>query len=297
MTIAGLKIIPQSFRRFNHDRCWTSAIVISYFTLLCCVPLVALFAFISAKILGNTEIAFRSMNIFTDEFFARLDPAFFERLQGLSDSVDKLGLFGLLGSLVAGSFLFSNLIHTLNHIFRARYHKSFFYNRLIEYLIMFVMGLIMFFSLALTAVWEGLERSIEESWLVFINPRAIALVNNFFIQYLIPYALTILVFFLLYKLIPEIHVHTKSAVAAACIAAFFYEVFKRFFAFYVAHISAVGIVISKILQGTLTSIIFFLLWISASLIIMLWGAEFAALLNERRNIALASSGGGTETGS
>lgn len=39
------------------------------------------------------------------------------------------------------------------------------------------------------------------------------------------------------------------------------------------------------LQGTLTSIIFFLLWISASLVIMLWGAELAAVLNERREAA------------
>ncbi|MGB9905751.1 MAG: hypothetical protein ACPLRR_00020, partial [Candidatus Saccharicenans sp.] len=64
------------------------------------------------------------------------------------------------------------------------------------------------------------------------------------------------------------------------IAAFFWELFKRGFAFYVIHFSAVGIVLSKILAGTLTSVIFFLLWISASLVIMLWGAELAAVMNE-----------------
>ncbi len=53
------------------------------------------------------------------------------------------------------------------------------------------------------------------------------------------------------------------------------------FVFYVANFSAIGIVLSKLLAGTLTSIIFFLLWISFSLTIMLWGAELAAVLNER----------------
>ena len=48
-----------------------------------------------------------------------------------------------------------------------------------------------------------------------------------------------------------------------------------------ANISAIGIVLSRILQGTLTSIIFFLLWITFSFIILLWGAELAAVLNER----------------
>jgi len=93
--------------------------------------------------------------------------------------------------------------------------------------------------------------------------------------------LTFLVFFSLYKFIPEIKVYTRAAVIAACIAALLWEVFKRLFAFYVAHISAIGIVLSKLLQGTLTSIIFFLLWISFSLVILLWGAELAAVLNER----------------
>jgi membrane protein len=287
MVSSVLKIVPQTFRRFNHDRCWTSAVVISYLIFLCSIPLFALFAYITARILGDTEIAFRSLNLFTDEFFARLDPAFFERFQALSGSVSNLGLFGLLGSLVAGSFLFSQLIHTLNHIFRAKYHKSFFYNRFIEFMIMFALAVFMFFSLALTTLWEAFERSIEESWVVFINPKAIALINNFFIQYLIPYLLTLLVFFLLYKLIPEVNVHTKAAALAACLAALFYEIFKRFFAFYVAHISAIGIVLNKILQGTLTSIIFFMLWITFSLVILLWGAELAALLNERRNIELS----------
>ncbi|MCU0244669.1 MAG: hypothetical protein MUE80_08035, partial [Acidobacteria bacterium] len=57
--------------------------------------------------------------------------------------------------------------------------------------------------------------------------------------------------------------------------------FKRAFAFYVVNFSAVGIVLSKILQGTLTSVLFFLLWITSSLVIMLWGAELAAVLNEK----------------
>jgi uncharacterized BrkB/YihY/UPF0761 family membrane protein len=49
----------------------------------------------------------------------------------------------------------------------------------------------------------------------------------------------------------------------------------------VAHLSAVGIVLGKLVQGTLTSIIFFLLWLSFSLVILLWGAELAAVVNER----------------
>jgi membrane protein len=234
-------------------------------------------------VLGNAEIAVRSLNIFSDEFFAQLDPAFFERIQYLSQDISNLGWFGLAGSFIAGSFLFSNLIYSINLIFRADPQKSFFYKRLMEYLIMFVIGIIMLISLSITAAWTALTRIIQESPVVAnnINPGTVSLVNNFFLQYAIPFTLSFLVFFSLYKFIPEVKVYTKSAAIAAFIGALLWEAFKRVFAFYVANFSAIGIVLSRLLAGTLTSIIFFLLWVSLSLMILLWGAELAAVLNER----------------
>src|SRR4030042_2103083 len=110
MTGSTLKLVAASFARFNGDKCWTSAIVISYFALLCCVPLIALFFAIAGRFLGDTEMALRSLNIFTDEFFAKLDPGFFKSLGDLSGAVGQRGLFGVVGSLVSASFLFSRLI-------------------------------------------------------------------------------------------------------------------------------------------------------------------------------------------
>lgn len=279
------QIVGTTMRRYSRDRCGNFAITISYFALFCSIPLVALFTFLTTKILGDAEIAFRSLNVFSDEFFAKLDPLFFESIQNLSRDISNLGWFGLIGSLVAGSFLFSKLIYSINFIFKVNHQKSFFYSRLIEYLIMFIIGIIMLISLSITIIWTALHRTIKESTLVAnnINPEVVSYVNSFLVQYLIPFTLTFLVFFSLYKFIPEIKVHTRAAIVAALIAAFLWETFKRIFAFYVAHISVIGIVLSRLLRGTMTSIIFFLLWISISLVILLWGAELATVLNDRIN--------------
>jgi len=276
-------IIKTSIIRFNQDKCWTYSIVISYFAFLCSVPLTALFVYLSAKILGTSELAIRSLNLFSDEFFAHLDPSFFKKLALISQNVKSLGWIGLGGSFVAASLLFSNLIAAINIIFKANYQKSFFYNRLMEYIIMFTLGFILLISLTITAIWTALHRLISTSSFAatHINPRWLAFIDSFLIQYLIPFILTFLVLFSIYKFIPEIKVHTWPAAIAAGITSIFWEGFKRIFAFYVVHFSAIGIVLSKLLQGTLASIIFFLLWISFSLIFLLWGAELAALLNER----------------
>jgi membrane protein len=276
-------ILGTTIKRFNEDKCGNFAITISYFALLCAVPLVALFAFVTTRILGNPEATSEGLAIFSHEFFAQLDPYFFQRVQDISNDISNLGWFGLAGSFVAASFLFSNLIYSINSIFKADYQKSFFYNRLMEYLIMFSIGIIMLISIFITFMWTSIHGAMGQSSVVekYINPNFLALINNFFIQYLIPITLTFLVFFMLYKFIPEIKVHTRAALIAAGIATLLWEIFKRIFAFYMANISAIGIVLSRILQGTLTSIIFFLLWITFSFIILLWGAELAAVLNER----------------
>jgi len=283
MSFSVLDILNTTFRRFKEDRCGNFAIIISYFALLCAVPLVALFAFATTKILGTSELAFRSLNIFSDEFFAQLDPSFFTKVKYLSQNISNLGWFGLAGSFIGASFLFSNLIYAINFIFKANYQKSFVYNRLMEYLIMFVIGIFMLISLFITVIWTAIHRSIRESTIVAnnINPNTVSFVYNFFLQYLIPFTLTFLVIFSIYKFIPEVKVHTKAALFSAFTAALLWEIFKRIFAFYVAHFSAIGIVLSRLLQGTLTSMIFFLLWISFSLVILLWGAELASVINER----------------
>jgi len=275
-------ILGAAWRRFNEDKCWDSSIIISYFALLCIIPLAALFAFITSKILGNPELAFRSLNIFSEDFFAKFDPSIFKKVEFVIKNAAKLGLFGLIGSFVAGSFLFSRLIYTINFIFKANYQKSFFYNRLMEYVIMLTTGVILLFSLSITALWTALHRTIRESSFIaqYLNPSILSFVDNFLIQYLIPFALGVLVLFSLYKFIPEVKVHTRAALIAAVVCSILWEIFKRSFVFYVAHLSAVGIVLSKVLAGTLASIIFFLLWISFSLVILFWGAELAAVLNE-----------------
>ncbi len=283
MSLPVFDIIRVTFKRANEDRIGNHAITISYFALLCSIPVAALFAFVSTKILGDPEFAFRSLNIFSEEFFAQIDPLFLEKIQSVPHYISNLGLFGIIGSFVAASFLFSRLINSVNFIFKAQYQKSFFYNRLMEYILMFIIGVIMLISLSITAIWTAIHRSIRSSAFVadHINPEFVSLTNNFFLQYLIPFTLTFLVIFVIYKFIPEIKVYTKAALLAAAITALLWEIFKRVFAYYVAHFSVIGVVFDQLIKGTLTSIIFFLLWITFSLILLLLGAELATILNER----------------
>ena len=245
--------------------------------------MLALFAFLSTKFLGNAEIAVRSLNVFSEEFFARFDPSFFRKLGAIGKTIGNLGWIGIVGSIVSASFLFGNIMGALNNIFRAKRAKSFFYNRLMEYILLAGMAVVLLFSFSITAVWTALHRALKASDFArdALNPEALNFINSFFVQYLIPFTLGFLVLFVLFKYIPRTKVATRPAAVAAITGSLLWEVFKRIFVVYVANFSAVGVVMSKVVAGTLTSIIFFLLWLSFSLAILLWCAELAALLNER----------------
>ena len=277
------QVIGTASRRFNDDRCFRHAVVVSYFALLCAVPLLALLAFVANKFLGDVELAVRGLHLFSEEFFSRLDPTFFSRLDIVIDNANNLGWFGLLGSLVAGSFLFSNLIFAIKSVFRTEAKTSFFYNRILEYFIMFVTGSILILSLSITLVWTATHRAVTASAFVkeYINPGVMKTIDGLFLQYPAPFGLGFLVLLALYRIIPEVKIRMRAAIIGAAVGSLLWEIFKRIFVVYVAKFSVVGVVLSKLVQGTLTSIIFFLLWITFSVAILMWCAELAVVLDER----------------
>ena len=186
MVARVFKIIGAAFKRFNDDRCFRDAIIISYFALLCAVPLLALFVFVSSKFMGNAEIAVRSLNIFSEDFFARFDPTFFRKLGTIAKTARNLGWLGVVGSIVSASFLFGNVIRALNNVFKAKPvkpvkpAKSFFYNRLMEYIVMAVVAVILLISFSITAVWTALHRAPDLNY--FFPGMAVVFVGHYALE-------------------------------------------------------------------------------------------------------------------
>ena len=147
-----------------------------------------------------------------------------------------------------------------------------------------IVGILMFLSLAMTRPsGRPCSRALRESDFVadHINPGAVGLVDTSSSNTRRPMALTFLACFTLYKFIPEVKVYTRSAdrrgrgrPALGGLQADIRLLRGQFLGRRQSSSPSCS-------SGTLTSIIFFLLWISFSLVILLWGAELAAVLNEK----------------
>ena len=92
-------------------------------------------------------------------------------------------------------------------------------------------------------------------------------------------ALTFIVFFLFYWLLPSGRVRRGPAVASALLATVGWEAARQLFGLFLQSSPAFGL-----LTGTLAGVLAFLFWIYTGLAIILLGAELAAVLNGDRPI-------------
>ena len=108
-------------------------------------------------------------------------------------------------------------------------------------------------------------------------PVGIGPTIQWILKYLIPFFLTVGMFFLIYKIIPNKGVHFKSALQAALFTGLLWELAKHIFGWFVVHL-----VRHSIFYGSLSTLIFFVLWVYYSSTILVVGGEFAYFLEEDR---------------
>ena len=88
---------------------------------------------------------------------------------------------------------------------------------------------------------------------------------------LLPVLVTTILFATLYQILPDRHVPWKSAFVGAGVAAFFWQITKLGFGFYLLHSKGYAI-----LYGSLSSIVILVVWMYYSMALLLLGAEIAA---------------------
>jgi membrane protein len=88
---------------------------------------------------------------------------------------------------------------------------------------------------------------------------------------LLPVFVTTILFAVLYQMLPDRHVPWKSAFIGAGVAAFFWQITKFGFGYYILHSKGYAI-----LYGSLSSIVILVVWMYYSMALLLLGAEVAA---------------------
>jgi len=257
---------------FYVDNVSIMAAAISFYAMLSIIPLLLIFVAISGYVLQSSEVAFQKVL----NLLLKVIPASASDITGfLSDFVNKKAVFGIIGIgglTWAASRIFSVVENSLNIVWRVDKGRPYLKSKLLSIVLVPLSVVVLVASVLLTVLYTIVtHRTIP---LLNLSLQEIGYTTKI-LQIGIPLCLGILLFFLLYKAIPNRKIPTSAAFAGALFAGVSWEVAKLLFDLYIRHYTNL-----ERIYGSFGTLVVVLLWIFYSAFIVLVGAEFGATFEE-----------------
>ncbi|MFY9554635.1 MAG: YihY/virulence factor BrkB family protein [Blastocatellia bacterium] len=266
------RIVIRSFMSFMDNDLTTAAAAVSYFSMLALFPTLLVLLTIGSRLIGQRTVE----KYLIGQVLAFLPGAqafVSKNLESISTISTGIIVSCLFVTLWAASWMFTVIEKALNRIW-GTYPRSFLRGRAVNILVMTMVWALLAASALFTAFVTGLRAAADRiplrlgAWLVELSGLAW---QSIFI--LASVAVTIILFTVLYKLLPNTHVPFTEALPGAVLAGALWEAAKFGFAFLLPYFHY------DLLYGSIGAGVALLTWVYLSSVIMLFGAQFTALLH------------------
>ena len=234
---------------------------LSFHTILALIPilLISLYLFVHLDIFAPylehiRNFIFNSIIPVQKEFIASNIDAFMENAY-------KMGILGLVFVLYVSVMFFDDFEYVINKIYGVEPRK-FFHSISIYLTMVIIMPLGVAASFYLTIKANILLQSFQYTH--WVNVLSIS-----------SYLITWFLFFVIYKISPNVKVHKRSAFISAFIASLIWYTSKLLFVYYVTYNKTY-----TTLYGSFSTIMFFLIWIYLSWVIFLYGVKLCVYINQ-----------------
>lgn len=251
-------------RRFSEDRCIQFAASLTYTTLLALVPIVTIALTVLSALPVFTELTTQLKMFILSNFVptsaGKIISVYMRQFSEQAAHLTALGL-ALLG--VTAFMLMLTIDHAFNVIWRVRRQRSLLHRFLIYWAALTLGPLLIGASLSLTSYLVSFSLGLV---------KGVPLIDTITLK-MVPTALTVVAFALLYLIVPSRPVLPRHALIGGVAAGLAFELMKKVFAFYLSHFPTYTLV-----YGAFAIIPVFLLWIYLSWLVVLSGAVIAAAL-------------------
>ncbi len=281
-----LKKIIKAIKEFFVEDGIDKASVLAYYSI---VSFLFLFSF-AIQVLGRYIGRLRGGSLrgsieqiypFTPDFLSKISPDFLVKAQEIADKLDSIGTIGIVVFAFFGFLVIKKLVQFINEMFHTHIvYKGLFMRRISEIGFVFVMLLTVILSSLLNYVVSFVNRLINNNSFIIehINRKFLDLTSNFFIGIVLPFILTFIFIFFIYKWVPEKKIYVRGAFFSALLSSILWEVVKRLYTYYLMHVSLLG----KI-KGPIIGIILFGFWMEISMTILLFGAKLTYILDKEHD--------------
>jgi len=260
-----------ALRKFNDDNGFFLSSGITFYILINLIPFMMLLSSLVGTYLYNDREVLNHIRTYFRDLAPALDPKIMKNLTDIIRHRQIVGISGFLGLLWISTWVFGSLRIVLNIVFRAEEKREMLRGKVVDLLMVLLVGILFIVSMILSPViiflpgYQGLF------------PVAIGPTIQWILRYLLPFFLTYCMFVLIYKIIPNKRVHIKSALQASLFTSLLWEMAKHLFAWYVLHLARYSL-----FYGSLSALAIFFLWVYYSSTILVVGGEFAYFLEEDR---------------
>jgi membrane protein len=269
--LKNVGLLWQALRKYNDDNGFFLSSGITFNILINLIPFVMLLLALVGTYLYNDQEVLTHIRAYFRDVAPALDPKIMKNLTDVIQNRQIVGILGFVGLLWFSTWVFSSLRIAFNIVFRVEKSRGMLRGAGIDLLMILLAGILFLLSMVLSSAvtfLQGYEGNIP----VPIGPTI-----QWTLKYLLPFFLTVGMFFLIYKIIPNKVVQFKSALQASLFAGLLWELAKHLFAWYVVHLADYSI-----FYGSLSTVIIFVLWVYYSSTILILGGEFAYFLEEDR---------------
>ena len=269
--------LKELIKEFNEDDSSLMAAAVSFYIFLSLIPLLLFAAALLSYALGSPEQAYKTVIDYLNKYSPSLAHEGSKEIKAIIEGYihgrSFATGFGIAALLWAGSQAFINLSRVINRAWDTR-PRGFFMRRIVGIALIFAVGILLLISFGITTAANAIQ-----SYNITILGHNVSVWFGkawTLIAFLLPLIVTIATFTLLYKVMPNIHVPIKSALAGAAVAGVLWEAAKYLFSWYVTHFSNYSAI-----YGSLASIVLLLLWIYYSSVVTILGAQISAIYYQR----------------
>jgi membrane protein len=261
-----LRIILLTFRGFVENRCQLRASSLTFYSLLSVVPVMAM-AFGVAKGFGFQRTLEREVGkiLSAHSEIAGQIMAFANRLLDSTKGglVAGIGFAFLVWTVIK---VLSNIEQSFNEIWGVKEPRS-WVRKVSDYLsLMFILPVLFIASSAATVIVAGQIQTImaKISLLGFMSPLVHMLIR------FLPLVVICFMFTLLYIFMPNTHVRVRAALIAGIAAGSAFQLFQFLYVTF-----QIGVAKYNAIYGSFAALPLFLIWLQASWMIVLSGAELS----------------------
>lgn len=259
-------LLKESYTEFSKDKCMRLGAALAYYAIFSIAPLLLIAIGIVGAVYGQQAAQGQVTQQLTTVLGPQMAEAVGEIVKSAGQNSRGATLTGLALLLVGASGVFAQLKEALNTIWEVKPKPNqgiwgFIRSRLLTFGVVLVIGFLMLVSLILTTLVTAFNGYIEQS---FGIPPFISQI----LAILVPFAVEVLLFALLFKLLPDAKVLWKNVWVGAAVTALLFEIGKAFLSWYLAHSSTTSSF------GAVAAPVLVLVWVYYSSLILFFGAEF-----------------------